>query len=256
MQSIKSLTAVSYPSSDVNNLARRIEDNQKLIDSFKENQAFQNMLFMMRREAISDELLLDLFTGQASMERCLGHQSEKIRLLVLVKPVLSQVFGDPDKHHLSMQIVNPLSSLLKIGFFETVEKTRSKINTLKKAVDTGAEKINLAGADLRWIVLENADLQGADFRGADLWQARLCGADLQGADLRGANLRGANLGCTKLRGANLRGATSDNAEILLLIRKQEATEKYMLLSEAIKGMTFDEGNFPPELIHEIGKYLL
>jgi hypothetical protein len=54
----------------------------------------------------------------------------------------------------------------------------------------------------------------------------------------------------------LRGATSDNPEILLLIRKQEATEKYMLLSEAIKGMTFDEGNFPPELIHEIGKYLL
>ena len=52
---------------------------------------------------------------------------------------------------------------------------------------------NLIGSDLSWAQLWRANLRGADLSGANLTQVNLSGADLAGADLSGAYLAGANL---------------------------------------------------------------
>lgn len=61
--------------------------------------------------------------------------------------------------------------------------------------ESGGERADLEGANLK-----DADLQDANLREADLW-----GANLQNADLRGANLQHAGLRFAGLRGANLEG---------------------------------------------------
>jgi uncharacterized protein YjbI with pentapeptide repeats len=96
----------------------------------------------------------------------------------------------------------------------------------------------LAGADLRFCGLEDADLRGTDLSGARLCNARLAGArlrslvmeggrsigsrltgsdlrfaDLRGVDLRGADLREADLSHAVLRGADLRGADLRDATL-------------------------------------------
>ncbi len=65
------------------------------------------------------------------------------------------------------------------------------------------ERFDLAGADLRGVVLVSADLAGANC--AD--------ADLDGADLRGADLRGADFSRARLAGAHLEGAVFDGATL-------------------------------------------
>ena len=72
--------------------------------------------------------------------------------------------------------------------------------------ESGGQRADLSGADLRGAYLSGANLGGADLSGANLRGADLRGADLSGADLRGADLSGANLGGADLSGANLRGA--------------------------------------------------
>lgn len=62
---------------------------------------------------------------------------------------------------------------------------------------------DLAGADLRGIVLDHADLR----------EVMLEGADLRGASLRGADLRRAVLTEARLEGADLAGATLDEANL-------------------------------------------
>jgi uncharacterized protein YjbI with pentapeptide repeats len=78
--------------------------------------------------------------------------------------------------------------------------------------------VDLAGNDLRMVVLQKAylyraNLRGADLRDADLRNADLYGADLHGAKLDNANLEGANIGAVKglnkaegLTGIRLEGA--------------------------------------------------
>lgn len=74
---------------------------------------------------------------------------------------------------------------------------------LAGAVLAGAR---LDGARLRQTTLIGTDLSNADLRGADLTGARLATADLTSADLRGAIMTGAHLTGAILDGADLRGA--------------------------------------------------
>jgi len=69
---------------------------------------------------------------------------------------------------------------------------------------------NLAEADLRRAIFDNADLEGADLSGANLRdaslkRANLMKAALDGADLRGAKMIKARLGFSNLQGARLNG---------------------------------------------------
>ncbi|HJM49256.1 MAG TPA: pentapeptide repeat-containing protein [Alphaproteobacteria bacterium] len=77
---------------------------------------------------------------------------------------------------------------------------------------------NLAGLDLRNVVLQSADLGGADFSnsnlsGANLSQCRLTGAMLAGANLEDASLFRADLSDADLRGACLRGANLEEVDV-------------------------------------------
>ena len=90
-----------------------------------------------------------------------------------------------------------------------------KKHTLWVENESGGERANLSGTDLRGANLYAANLSGTDLRGANLYAADLYAADLRGAnlyatDLRGANLYAANLRGTDLSGANLRGAKNLN----------------------------------------------
>ncbi|GAK60465.1 pentapeptide repeat protein [Candidatus Vecturithrix granuli] len=86
------------------------------------------------------------------------------------------------------------------------------------------ENIDLQGADLGEMGLENVNLADANLRDAHLWNAHLRGANLQGAHLQGAHLRGANL-----QGANLR--SSDLGDVNL----KYANLKYAVLAGADLG---------------------
>jgi uncharacterized protein YjbI with pentapeptide repeats len=80
------------------------------------------------------------------------------------------------------------------------------------------EGSNLAGANMRGARLSGTDLlqtdlRGADLRGADLREANLEGANMGGADLRGARLGGTDLSRTDLSGSDLRGAGLRGADL-------------------------------------------
>ena len=84
--------------------------------------------------------------------------------------------------------------------------------------ESGGERADLSGADLRGANLYQADLRGANLYQADLYQANLRGADLRGANLsraylRGADLRGADLSGAYLCQANLREADLSGANL-------------------------------------------
>jgi uncharacterized protein YjbI with pentapeptide repeats len=79
-------------------------------------------------------------------------------------------------------------------------------------------RVQLGGADLHDLVLEDADftgadLRGADFRGADMKGANFREADLTEADLRGASFVGANFTGADL--TNVRGADTDLTDATL-----------------------------------------
>lgn len=75
------------------------------------------------------------------------------------------------------------------------------------------ENANLFGADLDSATLIAANLRDADLAQAQLAGAQLISADLVGADLAGATLAGADLTCADLRGADLSGADLTNANL-------------------------------------------
>jgi uncharacterized protein YjbI with pentapeptide repeats len=72
---------------------------------------------------------------------------------------------------------------------------------------------SLKGADLRGLILTNANLHAIDLSGAVLRKADLSGANLTGANLKGANLSGANLSGASLSGADL--SEADLSEAIL-----------------------------------------
>ncbi len=71
------------------------------------------------------------------------------------------------------------------------------------------ERVNLSGADLRFVNLRDAKLSHVVFMGSNLENADLSGADLRKADLTGANIRNINL-----KGANTDGTVFDKTEIV------------------------------------------
>ncbi|HYJ78842.1 MAG TPA: pentapeptide repeat-containing protein [Longimicrobiaceae bacterium] len=75
------------------------------------------------------------------------------------------------------------------------------------------ENANLFGADLDSATLIAANLRGADLAQAQLVGANLISATLVGADLAGAYLTGADLTCADLRGADLEGADLTGANL-------------------------------------------
>jgi hypothetical protein len=78
--------------------------------------------------------------------------------------------------------------------------------------------LDLAGAELKGIVLVDQGFEGTDLRGADLEGAHLADADLERTDLSGADLestvlRGASFEATILSNASLAGADLRGADL-------------------------------------------
>ena len=108
---------------------------------------------------------------------------------------------------------------------------------------------NLAGAELKGIVLEGQGFEGTDLRGADLEGARLAGADLERTDLSGADLESAvlrdatfeatilsdaSLTATDLRGADLRAAVGLEAGQLTAACTDPSTKLPAALADEVE----------------------
>ncbi len=87
---------------------------------------------------------------------------------------------------------------------------------LSKATLLGADlrRVNLNGANLNRAKLIDAHLNGADLTGANLTKAGLFNADLTYADLTHADLTGARLDLAKLTRVNFTGACLEKASLL------------------------------------------
>ena len=95
---------------------------------------------------------------------------------------------------------------------------------MKWDIHMDLSKINLSGANLKYVNLPGVDLQDADLSGADLRVANLSGANLRdanlsranlsSADLSGATLLDVNLSDADLQVANLSGANLLRANLL------------------------------------------
>ena len=73
--------------------------------------------------------------------------------------------------------------------------------------------IDLAGADLRRAVFDNADLEGANLSGADLRKASFKRANLMKTAFDGADMRGATFIKAKMNLSNFQGCRLDNADL-------------------------------------------
>lgn len=114
---------------------------------------------------------------------------------------------------------------------ESEEDTSNNANSVEEllaryqAGERDFHKIDLPGADLSGLNLDEVDLnlanlKGVNLSGSSLQRANLQGAILQGANLSGADLTGANLdwadmGLSTLSGADLTGASM---QMTILIR--------------------------------------
>ncbi|MCD6026587.1 MAG: pentapeptide repeat protein [Solimicrobium sp.] len=133
-------------------------------------------------------------------------------------------------HFLSKSLVTTLSTIFEQGYFESAEKSHSKMRILMGVIErnVGAVTLNLTGADLSGCSLQKADLSGADLSRANLSRACLYDADLSGANLsestlfeanfEGCNLTKANFSATELCHAtffkaNLSEANLSNADL-------------------------------------------
>jgi uncharacterized protein YjbI with pentapeptide repeats len=112
----------------------------------------------------------------------------------------------------------------------------------------------LDGADLREVMLERADLRGASLRNADLRCAVLTEARLAGADLRGARLEQANLSHSDAQGARLAGATLRQAQLVGAIWRN-ADLSGANLDQAV-AMRIDLGGAVLDRVHANGTVML
>jgi len=143
MQPINLLSCFSRPHLDLDNLRNRIKENSAVLDDLKTNSGFQNVLTMMRKKNIPNELLFRFLTAKASLEECLGNELGRIDFLIRTYEGLE--FGESGSHFLRESIANVLLTIFKPGYFEPIEKTDAKINTLLKAIENedSAEKIEV-----------------------------------------------------------------------------------------------------------------
>ena len=79
--------------------------------------------------------------------------------------------------------------------------------------ETKGKSANLAGYNLRGVVLLGENLKKANLEGANLYGAYLKNTILEQANLSGVNLRGANLRWVNLQGANLSGSNLVRADL-------------------------------------------
>jgi pentapeptide repeat protein len=100
-------------------------------------------------------------------------------------------------------LINP-STVFK-SMFGKREKNEVIINLLKDIIRD--KKKELAGIDLRYVILDDLDLWGADFTGA-----RLDGASFIRTDLYGTTFKNAFLVDSNLEGAGLFGVIFENAK--------------------------------------------
>ena len=119
--------------------------------------------------------------------------------------------------------INPIIANLKGAYLRGIYIIRASTNY------TNFFNVDLSGANLKRINLQDADLSGANLSGANLKRANLSIADFRYANLSGANLSnavlsdanffnadlsGANLTDTNLSRANLRSANLSNANLV------------------------------------------
>lgn len=94
----------------------------------------------------------------------------------------------------------------------------SRGHTKKTTLTESYRRVQLAGADLGYLIVGPIDLREANLRqarleGATFTNANLAGADLRGADLERAFLRGVDFSGARLEGANLRDAILADANL-------------------------------------------
>ena len=73
--------------------------------------------------------------------------------------------------------------------------------------------VNLAGADLRRAVFDEADLEGADLSGADLRKASFLRANLMKCAFDGADMRGARFLKARMNMSNFQNTQLENADL-------------------------------------------
>ncbi|MCD6026983.1 MAG: hypothetical protein K0R08_1502 [Solimicrobium sp.] len=200
------------------NLESRIEQNRPLIEDLKRDRGFQNTLTLLRRESIPDRMLLNFLTGKASLQECVSNMIKIkdsdgslgytrsycgrdiwwiIDMLVKTYEALedrSRSSGPAacSSHFLPKSLTDPLTAIFSHGYWESEEKTCSKINTLMHAIES--KKLDLSGADLSYIDFEDANLAEANLAGANL-----AGAGTIGTNFLDANLLGVNWETEKVR---------------------------------------------------------
>jgi uncharacterized protein YjbI with pentapeptide repeats len=191
---------------DLVNLRSRIEKNCAFLDELKKNTRFQNVLILMRKMAISNELLFSFLSGQSSLQQLLGEETWMTNLLVKTYDGLEAAWLGYS-HFLSNSIVDTIQAIFRRGYLESAEKFQSKMHSLMDAIENhdNLGQLDLSGADLSYISLRSAKLAGVNLVGANLIGSYLTYADLSGANLAGADLRGTFSLCAKWSGANLAG---------------------------------------------------
>lgn len=134
----------------------------------------------------------------------------------------------------------------------------------RRPVRTERNDLNLAGTDLRAMILVEARLRHADLRGSRMEGANLALADCRDAALAGTDLRGAGLGHADLRDADLRrarlyGADVDGARFggadlrgALLGGVEGVPDVISFTAEQLRGADIDASTELPQSLREIG----
>jgi uncharacterized protein YjbI with pentapeptide repeats len=162
----------------------------------------------MHKAEVPEERLLNFLIGKVSLEECLGKNTWMTRFVVETSTVVE--YYEYSSHFLSKSLVTTLSTIFKQGYFESAEKSHSKMRILMGVIErnVGAVTLNLTGADLSGCSLQKADLSGADLSRANLSRACLYDADLSGANLSESTLFEANFEGCNLTKANFSATMS------------------------------------------------
>ncbi|MCD6026588.1 MAG: hypothetical protein K0R08_1107 [Solimicrobium sp.] len=123
---------VTSDQTDVVNLNSRIDKNRPFLEDLKASQPFQDLLVLMRQAAVPEQRLLEFLTGKISLEECLGEKNWMTTLLVKTNDKLEvRWFGS---HFLSETLATTLSAIFKQGYFESAEKSHSKMLILMSSL--------------------------------------------------------------------------------------------------------------------------
>ncbi|MCD6026658.1 MAG: hypothetical protein K0R08_1177 [Solimicrobium sp.] len=155
------------------NLVERIDGNRLFLEGLKRDSGFQNTLTLMHKAWVPEEQLLKFLTGKASLEECLGTNRWMIEFLVGSYgglEIKSGQLGIQD-HFLSESLAETLSTVFRTGYFESSEKTYSKMNALMQAI---TEKNNIGKLDL-----SNTDFTFIDGREIDCYGFEVSVAEFQ-----------------------------------------------------------------------------